>query len=239
MGFQLSRAVLLDALGTLVVLEPPAPLLRAQLAARYAVEVSLESATAAIAAEIAYYRAHLQEGGDADSLSELRLRCAQALRDALPTEAQARLPDSRRLVAALLASLRFDPFPDALTALPKLRARGVRVVVVSNWDVSLHEVLARVGLAASVDAIVTSAGTGTRKPEPAIFTRALELAGAAAEQAIHVGDSPDEDVAGARAAGIEPVLIRRSGAAAAAGTVTALTGVRTIASLEELLEADA
>jgi putative hydrolase of the HAD superfamily len=225
--------VLLDALGTLLALEPPAPRLRAQLADRFGVELSLEAAQAAIAAEIGYYRAHLQDGRDGASLAALRLRCAQVLREALPGDARARLPDREPLVETLLASLHFDPFPDACSALPRLRDGGARLVVVSNWDVSLHEVLERVGIATSVDAIVTSAEAGARKPDPAIFARALELARAAAGEAIHVGDSPGEDVAGARAAGIEPVLIRRAGGTSTTGAPPA--GVRTIASLDELV----
>jgi putative hydrolase of the HAD superfamily len=225
------RAVLLDALGTLVALEPPAPRLRAQLADRFGVRISLEAATTAIAAEIGYYRAHLQDGRDEASLAELRLSCARVLREALPDDARPRLPGGEQLVETLLASLRFDPFADALTALPRLRAEGRRLVVVSNWDASLHEVLERVGIAASVDAILTSAEAGSRKPDVAIFERALELAEAPADDAIHVGDSPGEDVAGALAAGVEPVLIDR----AATGSPPAPPSVRTIASLDELV----
>jgi HAD superfamily hydrolase (TIGR01509 family) len=59
--------------------------------------------------------------------------------------------------------------------------------------------------------VVTSAGAGARKPDPEIFRRALELAGCAPEEALHVGDTPEEDAAGARAAGITPLLIDRSG----------------------------
>ena len=221
------RAVLLDALGTLVELQPPAPRLRDQLAARFGAEVSLAEAEVAIAAEIGYYRAHLNEGRDADALEELRLRCARTLRDALPRPARAAVPDGTALVETLLASLHFEPFPDAVVVLPRLRAGGRRLVVVSNWDVSLHEVLERIGLAGELDAVVTSAEVGARKPDRAIFERGLELAGAPADQVIHVGDSPREDVDGARAAGIEPVLLRRDGGAGPAG-------VRTIASLEEL-----
>jgi putative hydrolase of the HAD superfamily len=114
-----------------------------------------------------------------------------------------------------------------LTTLPRLRGSGRRLVVVSNWDVSLHEVLERVGLAGLLDGILTSAEVGARKPDAAIFARALAVAGASAGDAIHVGDSVAEDVAGARAAGIEPVLVRRDGAAGPAG-------VKTIASLAEL-----
>jgi putative hydrolase of the HAD superfamily len=99
--------------------------------------------------------------------------------------------------------------------------------VVSNWDVSLLGVLRGLELEPLFDAIVTSAGVGARKPSPAIFEQALELAGVAATEAIHVGDTLDEDVAGARAAGIEPVLIRRSDG-------PPVPGVRTISSLAEL-----
>ena len=99
------------------------------------------------------------------------------------------------------------------------------MVVVSNWDVSLAEVLERVGLAPLLDGVVTSAAVGAAKPDPAIFAHALALAGVPAARARHVGDSLDEDVAGARAAGIEPVLLRRDGGPRPG------RGVRTIAGL--------
>ena len=99
-------------------------------------------------------------------------------------------------------------------------------MVVSNWDVSLHLVVDDVGLGPYLDGILTAAEAGVRKPASAIFNQALELAGVDAEHALHVGDSLEEDVDGARAAGIAPVLISRDGAAPAAG-------VRTIRSLSE------
>jgi putative hydrolase of the HAD superfamily len=216
----LTRALLLDALGTLVALEPPAPRLRAALET-----ISLAEAERAIAAEMTYYRAHLDEGRDAGSLTALRRRCAQALRDALP--AATRPDDIGPLVEALLGSLHFHAFADARPALEAARARGLRLVVVSNWDISLPDVLARVGLAPLLDGVVTSAEMGVAKPDPAIFIRALELVGASAAGTVHVGDSLREDVDGARAAGIEAVLISRSGGAGP-------PGVRTIASLTEL-----
>jgi putative hydrolase of the HAD superfamily len=84
---------------------------------------------------------------------------------------------------------------------------------VSNWDVSLPEVLARCGLEGALDGIVTSAEVGSRKPDPAIFTPALRLAGCSAAEAVYVGDTPAEDVEGARAAGIPALLIDRGGGA--------------------------
>jgi len=216
-------AVLLDALGTLVALEPPAPRLRAELAGRFGLELSERQAERAIAAEIAYYRTHLDEGRDPAGLAALRRRCAGVLRSELPA------PDLEldSLVDALLASLRFTAFPDVRPALVAARARGQRLVVVSNWDVSLHGVLRALELEPLLDGILTSAGAGARKPAPAIFEQALALAGARPDEAIHVGDSLDEDVAGARDAGIEPVLVRRERG-------PAVSGVRTISSLAEL-----
>jgi putative hydrolase of the HAD superfamily len=199
------RAVLFDAMGTLVRLHPPAPRLREELRSRFGLEVTEEQARAAIAAEIAYYRAHHDEGRDAASLADLRARCADALRSALPT------PDLplAEVTAALLASLRFSAYDDAPPALARLGEAGVRRVVVSNWDVSLHEVLERVGLAPLLDGIVTSAEAGAAKPDPALFRRGLELAGT--DDAVHVGDTIAYDVEGARAAGIPAVLLVRDG----------------------------
>jgi putative hydrolase of the HAD superfamily len=212
-------ALLLDALGTLLELEPPAPHLARALT------LSEPEAERAIAAEMAYYRSHLNDGRDEASLAALRRRCAEALRDALPPQARSINLDT--LVDALLSSLRFRPFPDARPALESLRARGLRLVVVSNWDCSLPEVLARIGLAPLLDGVAVSAVVGARKPSQVLFERALEVAGAAAERALHVGDSVIEDVEGARAAGIEPVLVRRDGAPGP-------PGVTTIVSLAEL-----
>ena len=216
-------AILLDALGTLVALEPPAPRLRAELARRFGLEVSEEEAARAIGAEIAYYRAHLDEGRDPAGLAALRRRCAGVVRAELPACGLELEP----LVDALLASLHFTAFADARPALVAARARGQRLVVVSNWDVSLHDVLRKLELEPLLDAILTSAGAGARKPAPAIFEQALALAGVMPEQAIHVGDSLEEDVVGARAAGMEPVLVRRDGG-------PSVTGVRTISSLAEI-----
>ncbi|HEY2770523.1 MAG TPA: HAD-IA family hydrolase [Solirubrobacteraceae bacterium] len=220
------KAVLLDALGTLVRLEPPAPRLRAHLAP-LGIEVTEEQAAAAIAAEIRYYRSHLELGRDARTLAQLRRDCAEALAAALPATPATQALDLDALTAALLASLEFTAFDDVRPALTAWRERGLRLVVVSNWDVSLHEVLGRLGITSLLDGILTSAEAGVSKPSAAIFERALRLAGSGPSEAVHVGDSFAEDVVGARAAGIEPVLIVRGAAAAP-------TGVRTITSLREL-----
>jgi putative hydrolase of the HAD superfamily len=199
-------AVLLDAMGTLLTFAEPAPLLRAALSRRLGVDVGPDAAARAIAAEIGFYRAHLHTGRDAGSLAALRRASAEAMRPHLGPAAGA---PADVLTDALLASLRFEAFPDAPPALRALRAAGVRLVVVSNWDASLPERLAETGLAPLLDGAVASAPFGAAKPDPAIFACALELAGVDAAAAWHVGDSEREDVAGARAAGVAPLLLRR------------------------------
>jgi putative hydrolase of the HAD superfamily len=201
-------AVLLDALGTLLRLRPPAGPLRDELAAR-GVAVDEEAAATGISAEIAYYREHCLEGGDREALAGLRRRCAAVLRDALGPPAAG--TDLDVIEAALLDALRFEAFPDVAPALRSMRDAGARLVVVSNWDVSLHDRLAETGLDALVDGAVASAEVKVAKPAPAIFARALTLAGVPAADALHVGDSIAEDVEGARAAGIEPLLLVRDG----------------------------
>jgi putative hydrolase of the HAD superfamily len=217
---------LIDAMGTLVRLEPPVPVLRVQLRDRFGVHVSDAEAAAALRAEIAFYRAHMGDGRDCETLHELRLRCAAVLRDALPAGCAAL--DLDELLCGLLASLRFVAFDDARDALLAVRAHGVWVVAVSNWDVSVLEVLEQTGLAPLLDGAVSSAAIGVAKPSPAVFEHALSLADARPQDALHVGDSPSEDVAGALAAGIEPLLIDR------AGDGERVAGVRTIRGLDEL-----
>ncbi len=225
------RAVLLDALGTLLELEPPAPALREQLRRRE-IEISLDLAQRAVAAEIAYYRAHLDEGRDPASLDGLRRRCAGVLAQELAGELKAELPGPDAMTEVLLASLQFRRYADVEPALAELSRRGLRLVVVSNWDVSLHAVLDRLEIAPLLDGIVTSAEAGVRKPAPQIFEQALAIAGVGPEAAWHVGDSPEEDVAGARRVGIRPILISR-GAGALTGDVTAIASLGELAPLSD------
>jgi putative hydrolase of the HAD superfamily len=228
------RALLIDGLGTLVALAPPAPALRHELAARFGIEVSEAQAGHALGAEIAFYRAHMGLGRDADSLAALRHRCAEVLRGALAAgtghEPLATLPIPA-MADALLAALRFEPFGDAREALRAARSAGARVIVVSNWDVSLLEVLEVTGLSPLIDGAVTSAAIGAAKPAPAIFRHALALAGVAPDEAVHVGDNLAEDVAGARDSGIPAVLLDRDGTPPPGPP---FDGVRVIATLAEL-----
>jgi putative hydrolase of the HAD superfamily len=194
----MTRAVFLDALGTLVELEPPWVALREWIPA----EVSDERLVAAVRVEMGYYREHAHEGRDADSLADLRERSARVLSRELEVDVSA---------DQLVESVRMTAYPDAVPALTALRGRGLRLAAVSNWDCSLGTVLERAGLAELLDGAVSSAEAGAPKPDPAIFVSALELVRCEPAEALHVGDTREEDVVGARAAGIRALLLDRDG----------------------------
>ena len=80
----------------------------------------------------------------------------------------------------MLAALEFRPFPDAVPALRELRGAGLRLVVASNWDCSLPDWLAAAGCSSWWTGWSPRPSAGAAKPGPAVFPRALELAGARA-----------------------------------------------------------
>jgi putative hydrolase of the HAD superfamily len=180
-------AVTIDAYGTLVTLLDPVPALRASLAAG-GVERDEAEVAAAFRAEVAYYtpRSHEQP------LADLRRRCVEVFLEAARAEL-----DPDEFTQPFVDALVFEPLPGALETVTALRARGLALAVVSNWDETLPERLS----AFPVDTVVSSAEAGAPKPDPAIFRLALERLGVRPERALHVGDSA-ADEQGARAAGL-------------------------------------
>ncbi|MCW3011633.1 MAG: family hydrolase [Solirubrobacterales bacterium] len=223
--------VLLDALGTLVELEPPEPHLVRELGER-GTRITEAQAREAMLAEMAFYRAEHHRADGPEGLAALRRACADVVLANLgPSGGPTAVED---VEAALLAAVRFVAYPEVPAVLEALRADGMRLVVVSNWDVSLHDVLERTGVAPLVDAAVSSAEAGIAKPDPAFFAHALALVDGRAEDSWMVGDSLDTDVAGAQAAGIRPVLVTRPGAAGLGSAGAGLPAPAGVPSLEGL-----
>ena len=100
-------------------------------------------------------------------------------------------------------------YPETLTTLTALTDRGFRLGVISNFDSRLFGLLDGFDLTRFFDPIVISTHAGAAKPEGAIFVQALAHHGLRPEDTLHVGDSLHADIAGARAAGMIPVLIDR------------------------------
>jgi len=131
------------------------------------------------------------------------------------------LPEERLAEAAAVlqglweqSGLWRQPLPWAAEGLAAIADTGIPIVVVSNADGTVADVLASTGLlqigngpGIEVAAIIDSGAVGVAKPDPAIFELALRTVGATADRAIHVGDAYQYDVRGARAAGVRPVLV--------------------------------
>ena len=97
--------------------------------------------------------------------------------------------------------------PGTREALERLRGAGLRLAVVSNSDGRVEEALAAADLRDCFDVVLDSALVGVEKPDPAIFRAALDALGVAPGEALYVGDLYDIDVVGARAAGMDAVLL--------------------------------
>jgi len=106
----------------------------------------------------------------------------------------------------------WETVPDEVApALAALRARGFRLVVLSNANGTLHRAFDRLGLTGAFDVIFDSHREGVEKPDPRFFRIALERSGADAATTMHVGDLYHVDVEGARGAGLTPALLDVAG----------------------------
>ncbi|MCC6231536.1 MAG: HAD-IA family hydrolase [Verrucomicrobiales bacterium] len=100
-------------------------------------------------------------------------------------------------------------FPDVMPALDALSAHGLELGIISNWDDRLRPLLAHLRLDRYVASFVVSCETGFSKPSPVIFQESLRQLGRPAASVLHIGDSLLEDFAGATAAGMPALHLRR------------------------------
>ena len=119
-------------------------------------------------------------------------------------------------------------YPDVEPTLAALAERGVKLGVVSNWDDRLRPLLDALGLACRFDTIVVSSEIGVSKPAPGIFRKAAELLRTPPQAILHVGDSFEMDVEGARAAGLQARQIERTARPIRAGQIDTLLDLLSI-----------
>lgn len=103
-------------------------------------------------------------------------------------------------------------FDDVIPALDALTTRGFKLAVISNWDERLRGLLKSLKLNHYFEVLVISCEIGVPKPSPAIFQHATLKLGLPAHEILHVGDSWEMDVEGARAAGFQALQIHRTAA---------------------------
>jgi HAD superfamily hydrolase (TIGR01509 family) len=97
--------------------------------------------------------------------------------------------------------------PGARAAVARVKAAGLIAGVISNSNGTVRSILERTGLADGLDFVIDSGAVGVEKPDRRIFEIALAEAGVPAEAAVYVGDLYSIDVLGARAAGLDAVLL--------------------------------
>ncbi len=105
----------------------------------------------------------------------------------------------------------WEIYPEVLEVLTYLRKKGVTLGVVSNWDLRLPRLVRNLGLEPYFDFLLSSSVCGATKPSAKIFKEALKQAGVLPGEAIHVGDTYEEDFVGADRLGIRALLLDRNG----------------------------
>lgn len=210
------KAAFFDWFGTLARYDPPREELQSQVLEELGFDVSpMDIRRSLLIADKEFYensaatsgqqrsredRARLTVRHQARVLSEAGVAAA----DELAAKTMARLRE-------LSTGIRFVLFDDVLPTLRTLKERNLILGLLTNWGRDLGPIHRQLGMEPYLDFVLSSAEVGVEKPQPAIFQHALQRAGVAADEAIHVGDQYTVDVVGARGVGIAPILLDRSG----------------------------
>jgi putative hydrolase of the HAD superfamily len=164
-------------------------------------------------------RRHIKENINHPTSGELaRFKLENAVRTARELEIEAPSP---LLTEVAERRISFNPYPEAEGVLRELGSRGLPLYVVSNWDILLEKVLRDLGWMNYFEAVVVSAVVGSEKPDGGIFEEAIRASGVIdPSRAVHVGNDPVSDVRGARARGLDAVLVDRDGGGSPEATAT-------------------
>ena len=207
-----TKAIFLDAGGTLFRPFPSVGYHYSEVAGKHGCKVSAEEIEAAFR----------RVWGQHDSIGDLRSHSDEKIEKEF----------WRKIVTAVFkdcAGLKaFEPFfdelhtlfaepgvwklyPEVEEVLRSLKKKKFVIGMVSNWDSRLLKLCKGLGIDPYFDFKVISAVFGAAKPNPKIFEEALKLAHVRAEEAVHIGDSLEDDVRGAHLAGIKSIWLDRSG----------------------------
>ncbi len=196
------QAIFFDIGDTLVFDDPPLPQRLASAFRALGLTVDKSQYLQAYRIGEAYAAAQYLRGipwEDPESLGEALRLILNALE--LP------VPD----LAELLGQFAAVPFtrhvhPEALALLAELQKRGFILGGISDWEMTLPELLMELGITPYFDALAVSEIVGAAKPDPRLFQEALRQAKVAPENSLHIGDWFELDVAGAQAAGMSALL---------------------------------
>lgn len=208
------KAVLFDAGNTLLFLDWP----RLAVAVGQATGVPLTAA--GLSAQAGPAGRQLERGDGTDRERATRYLETLFLLAGVP---EARMPEVRDTLLALHRERHLWSGMDPATpaALARLGAAGYRLAVISNSDGRAAEGLAAAGILDAFERVTDSGLVGVEKPDPRIFALTLELMGLEPGEALYVGDIYEVDVVGARATGLEVILLDPLGLHAGRGVPTA------------------
>ena len=222
------RAVLLDATGTLFDVARPLGDAYSELAREFGAEIDSDAMADGFRTAFADSPPIAFPGLRGADLDRAERGWWRAVVERVTREAGG-VPEFDPYFDCLYAHYASPPawrvFPEVPGVLAALHKRGLRLAVVSNFDSRLPPLLDGLGLARFFDAVVCSGAVGAAKPDGAIFAHALAILGIDAHEALHVGDSRVNDYDGARAAGIEALLVDRGTTTSRAGTIPDLRGI--------------
>jgi putative hydrolase of the HAD superfamily len=206
------QGLLLDAMGTLIGLREPVGHTYARLAAAHGLSLDPQRI------EQGFRQAYSQApplafpglAGAELRQAELAWWCGR-IEHSLAAAGAAAMPAAlgEALFNHYADAAAWQVYADVVEQLPRWCQRGLKLAVVSNFDSRLPGLLEQLGLSAWLAAVVVSSSAGAAKPAAAPFRIALEQLQLEAGQVWHVGDSA-EDVAGAAAAGLACIQVRRS-----------------------------
>lgn len=224
--------MLFDFEGTLAHYSPSHLTLYVRAAAEFGVHVTEAALASTVESawgpwETARGVEHRRESRNERAYARLRARLHRARYEAAGASGDSAALDAAamRLVELESDASNVALYEDTLPALERLRAAGVVSYVVSNHVWRLPQMIAELGIAPYINAVISSARVGVRKPHPEIFEAGLAAAGADRDAVLFVGDSLSADVVGARAAGIRAVLLDRAGASREPGAIRSLLEV--------------
>jgi len=122
-------------------------------------------------------------------------------------------------------------FKETISTLETLKASGIGVGLISNWDTTARDVLSKTGILPLLDEVIISSEIGIEKPDERIFLHALDRIHVPAEECLYVGDNYYDDVLGSQKVGMDSLLINPFGKQG----IEELPDIRKISNIDELL----
>lgn len=217
------RAVVFDAVGTLITPDPPAGVVYHRVGERHGSERSVAEVTRAFGR--AFRLATRGGPGEPHRTDETKERAfwhevVRAVWDDLPRAAAE--ASFQELFDHFSRPAAWRAYADVAPALAALRERGLTLAVASNFDARLHRVFAGLPELQGIGRRFVSSEIGWRKPDRRFFAAVCEGLGLEPRHVLYVGDEPESDVAAAIDAGLNAILIERDGASGP-GLVTELS----------------